>query len=42
MITGMKIGSDPECTVNYAHSTESIPTKSTNRKKEPHLHCYKG
>ena len=27
----MKLGSEPECT---ARSTESIPTKNTNRKKE--------
>ena len=27
----MKLGSEPDCT---ARSTESIPTKNTNRKKE--------
>jgi hypothetical protein len=33
--SSMKIGSEPEnCKINYsAHSTESIPTKTTNRKK---------
>ena len=30
----MKLGSEPECT---ARSTESIPTKNTNRKKERDL-----